>query len=775
MFPGRGRGILGGARSLALAAVPALLLSLAAPDANASFATECDTGCHGVGGLGATSRRINAADSTSVIARADAVHLMGTNAANWGTIATEIGNLIGRPFTQTFPVNFGSTGNSITVDKIHLPGSSILTTLERVSGPTSVAFTAGSNSLTYDHTAGNCANQTLVVRGTGGSGGTLAQTSDRTITITVSPPSAPAASNAIFNIGYSTGAQTLDFNPFVSGTTPTVTMSIGGPSPAFGSLSATGVQAATYASSASVYAPTVTSTYSVTGPCSTTSTTRTVTINVGVPPAPTVANVGPSLVPAGIATLIDLTASISGVTASSPAVAYALNASQPTAPGSGTTSVAGNVVTYTPGAGFAGLTTFTYTKDGPGGTSNTGTVTLNVTAAPIVAPASVTTAFNTAIPVNLATACGGSTCITSTQPVTAVTPSGAVLGTAIQTGATTITFTPTAGLFGAGSFLYTATNVGGTSASPALVSVTVNPPPPTVAARAVTVPYNGGSPVVSTTIDLATSIGPPGATVLSVTPSGAVGGTVVATGSTTVSFTPTPGLIGAASFVYSATNAGGASAGTATVSVTVAPPAPPVARSFDVLVSNTTPTPIDLAQAVSGGPYSSLAIDSQPGAGSVTLVGTMATYTPAPGYTGNAVFLFRAFGPGGVSAPATVRLVYTAAPVTANRSLVVPFNGTGSIDLTNAFSGLITGFSISRPPANGSAVLDGGPVVTYTPNTGYFGADSFQFTAVGPGGTSVPGTVSITVNPPVATVTGLDVIVPFETTTVIDLARAITG
>ena len=80
----------------------------------------------------------------------------------------------------------------------------------------------------------------------------------------------------------------------------------------------------------------------------------------------------------------------------------------------------------------------------------------------------------------------------------------------------------------------------------------------------------------------------------------------------------------------------------------------------------------------------------------------------------------------------------------------------------------MTGFSLSSAPANGSVAVSGS-VVTYTPRTGFTGTDSFQFTATGPGGTSAPGVVSITVNPPAPAVTDSQFSVPFQTATPITL------
>ena len=758
-----------------LATISLLGFLAAAPEARADFASQCG-GCHTLTDPG----RINAGGANSVVWAAAVANAMTgvTAGTDYTSIVNEIAAAAPTPAdtatvnyttwnTATTSVNYGASRN-VVIPSITLGG--VLNSVFQTTAVAGVSY-AGT-TMTFAHpggASGNCNLRTIVSRGTGpAQGGFTPETSNRTVTVTINPPAGPTAINDTVTLGYSTAAQAIDLGTIgaISGT-PAATgslVTLGTLNPNVGTRASTGPDTLTYASSATVYAPSLAVSYSVTGPCSTGSATRTLTINVNAPPAPVVSNRGtvgaPVVVAAGIPANIDLTANISGVVASNPAAVYALAASQPLVGGSGSTSVAGNVVTFTPGGGFTGPTTFTFTKDGPGGTSNIATVFIEVAAAPVVSPTSVTTAFNTAIPVNLAAF------IASSQPVTSVTPSAPINGTALATGPTTITFTPTPGYFGPASFAYTATSLGGTSAVPATVTVTVNPPPPTVSPTTVTVPFNGGSPVVSTTIDLATLIGPPGATVLSVTPSGPVNGTVSATGPTTVSFTPTAGYVGPASFSYTATNAGGTS-GSATVNVTVSAPPPPTAGPINVLVSSTATTPIDLSVAL-GGVYSSVSIVTPPAAGSISIAGFIATYTPSPGGTGRYTFTYQATGLGGSSAPATVTLNYTNAPVANALAVIVPYETSTPIDLSRAISGFVTGFSVTTPPTNGTVAVTASSLI-YTPRTGYFGPDSLRITAVGPGGTSTPGLVSITVNPPAPTATDLQVNVPFQTATSITL------
>lgn len=340
------------------------------------------TGCHAAPPSGAL---LNAANASAVIVQANTTHGMGfSNAfmvANAGSLATYIGTLISG--SQTVNVNYNATvGFTVNDIVLNHAGGGIITTINQVSAPArGNMLGSGTASVSYQHTATNCTSDSFQVRGQG-----LQNTSNRTINVTVNAPSAPVASNGGTTIAYSTAVQGINLQTLgmLSGTAPLNNPTLGTPTPNVGTFAGTGPTTFTYSANATTYAPTVAVSYSVNGPCGTASATRTFTLNVNAPPAPVVADAGPIAVPFTGDTTIDLTTSITGVTASNPAGTYNLVASQPTVAGSGTTSVLGNVVTYTPSGTFSGVTTFTYTKAGPGGVSNVGTVTLNVAAPPAV-------------------------------------------------------------------------------------------------------------------------------------------------------------------------------------------------------------------------------------------------------------------------------------------------------------------------------------------------------------------------------------------------------
>lgn len=90
------------------------------------------------------------------------------------------------------------------------------------------------------------------------------------------------------------------------------------------------------------------------------------------------------------------------------------------------------------------------------------------------------------------------------------------------------------------------------------------------------------------------------------------------------------------------------------------------------------------------------------------------------------------------------------APAAGPVSAVIAYNSTNT-PVSLALSGGPTTSVAATPASHGTAVASGA-AVTYTPTPGYFGPDSFTYTATGPGGASAPATVSLTVAtpPPVA-------------------------
>jgi uncharacterized repeat protein (TIGR01451 family) len=404
--------------------------------------------------------------------------------------------------------------------------------------------------------------------------------------------------------------------------------------------------------------------------------------------------------------------------------------------GSGSFTLVTNVAANASGT-ISNSATITADTNDPSAASNSSTAVVAVTQpAPTADDMTVNVAYDTAATIDLDV----SGAVTSVAVA-----SGPAHGTTTVSG-TTITYTPTAGYYGADSFIYTATGPGGTSA-PATVSLTVaTPPAPTVAARnGIAVPYNSSG----TAIDLDSSVtGVYSSLAVSTGPSH---GAVSVTGSV-VTYTPTAGYYGADSFSYTATGPGGTSA-PAAVSLTVATPAAPTAADKNgvAIPYNSSGTAIDLDSSVTGA-YSSLAVATQPDHGTVSVSGSVVTYTPTADYYGADSFTYTATGPGGTSAPATVSLTVATppAPVASDASATIPFgyeNGTAGYWIDVEVSGAYTSLDVVSPAAHGSVELLAGRF-SYEMFPGFYGQDSFTYTATGPGGVSNEATVTITVSTP---------------------------
>lgn len=236
-----------------------------------------------------------------------------------------------------------------------------------------------------------------------------------------------------------------------------------------------------------------------------------------------------------------------------------------------------------------------------------------------------------------------------------------------------------------------------------------------------------------------------------------------------VLYTPEPDFTGMDSFTYTVTDPEGGSA-TATVTVNVeAPPAtnlPPLARNdqatgqagvtleIDVLANDVDPDG-DVLTLVAAGPAAN---------GITAIVDGRIVYTPLPGFSGSDMFTYTVEDGRGGTATAVVQVIVLPDAAGTNRP---PLAG-------NDFAVTTAGMPVTIPvldndydpdgdplelvsagsPANGSVVLAGNAVI-YTPQTGFTGTDSFNYSVIDPHGGYAVATVTVRVdqtanNPPVA-------------------------
>ncbi len=252
-------------------------------------------------------------------------------------------------------------------------------------------------------------------------------------------------------------------------------------------------------------------------------------------------------------------------------------------------------VTFTPTTGYTGPASFIYNDvDTTNGytSPNFATVSLTVTAAVSQTPTAVnqgpfTVTNNTPLTLTAAQLLANDTTPNAGATLSMNSVSAATNGTAVLNTNGTVTFTPTTGYSGAASFGYNVKDTTGAVSNTATVSLTVAAPanqaPTAVNQGPFTVTNN--TPLTLTAAQLLANDTTPnaGATLSMNSVSAATNGTAVLNPNGTVTFTPTTGYSGAASFGYNVKDTTGAVSNTATVSLTVAAPAnqtaPPINTS----------------------------------------------------------------------------------------------------------------------------------------------------------------------------------------------------
>jgi Bacterial Ig domain len=209
-----------------------------------------------------------------------------------------------------------------------------------------------------------------------------------------------------------------------------------------------------------------------------------------------------------------------------------------------------------------------------------------------------------------------------------------------------------------------------------------------------------------------------------------------------VTFTPSAGFIGVASFDYTVDDDDGDTSNTATVTVNVNDP--PVAGDTTVSVDRNSNVVVDVVALTTDtdgtvDPTSVLATQGTNGATSVDLVNGQVTYTPTFGdiFLGADQFTYTIKDNNGAtsnSGTVTVNIV-NALPVAVDDITLIDTSVNASVDIDVTSNdtdsdGTInnTTVGITTIPTNGNATVGGTGVITYTPNAGFVGSDTLQYT-----------------------------------------------
>ncbi|MDF2043827.1 MULTISPECIES: autotransporter domain-containing protein [unclassified Pantoea] len=208
---------------------------------------------------------------------------------------------------------------------------------------------------------------------------------------------------------------------------------------------------------------------------------------------------------------------------------------------------------------------------------------------------------------------------------------------------TMVTYTPVAGYSGSDSFVWHASNSGGTSAD-ATVSITVSAPTLTLSPAVGSLPSATAGTAWSQTLTVSGGTAPYtwSSTIL---PPG------ISLNASSGTLSGIPSASGSYSFQATATDALGATGG-ASYTLSVSAAAPLASDSAATVAANSSANSLSLS--LSGGAAISISINTLPAHGSATVSGIGITYTPAAGYSGNDSLTYTASNSSGTSASARI-------------------------------------------------------------------------------------------------------------------------
>jgi|GEM_PF-6167707 len=400
----------------------------------------------------------------------------------------------------------------------------------------------------------------------------------------------------------------------------------------------------------------------------------------------------------------------------------------------GTATTDGTTVTYTPNPGFSGTdSVFVYVEDGA--EAHVSTLLITVNGAPQGDDLNDTTEPETPVTISIV------------PPVTDPESTALTITSAGPAGSGTVTivdgdvvYTPEPGFTGTDTFEVTIEDEDGGSLT---ITVTVLVHVAVVANDDSTFTQQD-TPVTVAVLDNDEGDD------LSVIGTGTAANGTVTTDGTTVTYTPDAGFFGTDTFTVTVEDAiGGEPTATSTVTVTVngAPTGPDIDAG---IIQVDTPVTVTVIPPVTDPEGGELTITSAgpAGNGTVTIDGDTVTYTPAPGYTGPDSFEVTIEDEGGGTVTITVTVTVNAPPTATDVELST-IEGVGV--------GFATGSVVIEPdgddvaivdlgtPSNGTVTTDGS-AITYTPDTGFFGTDSFLVTVEDTYGAQASFTVTVDVN-----------------------------
>jgi len=320
-------------------------------------------------------------------------------------------------------------------------------------------------------------------------------------------------------------------------------------------------------------------------------------------------------------------------------------------------------------------------------------------------------------------------------PVTVSVISQPAQGTAVANADNTVTYTPNRYYHGDFTFTYTVCNSLGNCAE-AQVTVTVD--------RVNVVPiansdFRGTSMNTPVDVDVLFNDDNLYDIPLTVTVVGSASpsGSLEVTAENTVIFTPAADYVGEATFTYRVTDNDG-EFDEALVTITVREENhTPVANNDNVTVIKNTPETINVLANDSGldDGFGSMSIHIPPSSGSVVINDNRTvTYSPNPDFVGNDSFEYFIEDIDGDYDLATVQITVidqpNAVPVAFDDSRATEMDTPITVDVLFNDTDLDDGvdaLNIASSPSNGIVVVNPDFTITYTPNSGYLGTETFRY------------------------------------------------
>ncbi|WGZ92021.1 MAG: Ig-like domain-containing protein [Candidatus Thiocaldithrix dubininis] len=324
-------------------------------------------------------------------------------------------------------------------------------------------------------------------------------------------------------------------------------------------------------------------------------------------------------------------------------------------------------------------------------------------------------------------------------------------GTVSKDSQNVLTYTPAIGFSGADSFTYTISDGKGHTAV-ATVNLIVNAPPngaPTAVADTATTTYG-----TQVTIQVLSNDTDPDNDLLTLIDSTNGTNGTVSFSDSAITYKPNAGFSGEDSFSYTITDGHGHTAiGQVKVTVGAAPNRAPTAVTDTVTTNYGAAVTINALSNDTDPENDTLTVtgNTQASNGTVTRSGNTFTYTPRSGFSGADSFSYTISDGKGNAATGLVNVTVGAAPnraptavtdtVTTNYGAAITINALSNDTDPENDTLTVTG---NTQVSNGT-VTRSGNTFTYTPRSGFSGADSFSYTISDGKGNSATGTVNITV------------------------------